>query len=90
MKEWATAKSIKRDIADVTDKYLELFGVYMPQHTRKYGEGVTGTLIFRTRKVLECIDNEVKFPVSDNPEGYGPHEPERQTPMPFVREEAKR
>ena len=77
MKAWATAKSIKKDVADVTDKYLELFGVYMPEHTRKYGDGVTGTLVFNTAKLIECIERQIKFPVPDNPDGYGPHIPQR-------------
>ena len=81
MKAWATAKSIKSEVADVTDKYLELFGVYMPKHTRKYGDGVTGTLVYDTKKLIECINREVRFPTPDNPDGYGPHIPERTLPV---------
>lgn len=77
MKAWATAKSIKKDVADVTDKYLELFGVYMPEATRKYGDGTTGTLVYNTAKLIECIDKQIKFPTPDNPDGYGPHIPQR-------------
>ena len=75
MKAWATAKNIKREVADVTDKYLDLFGVYMPEHTRKYGDGITGTLVFNSAKVIECIEKCVRFPTPDNPDGYGPHIP---------------
>lgn len=78
MKAWATAKSVKKDVADVTDKYLELFGVYMPKHTRKFGNGVTGTLVYNTKKLLECIEKEVRFPTPDNPDGYGPHVPPKR------------
>ena len=90
MKTWATAKSIKREIADVTDKYLDLFGVYMPEYTRKYGDGVTGTLVFHSGKLLECIERGVRFKTSDCLEGYGPHVPDRSAALAEIEKSIER
>lgn len=83
MKAWATAKSIKSDVADVTDKYLDLFGANMPQHVRKYGDGETGMVVYNTRALIDCIERQVRFKTAGDP--YGPHVPTGSSPAEEVK-----
>lgn len=61
-KVWATAKSIRADIADIPEHVLAEFAVSHPADVRKYGPGRNSTLVFRTAAVLDYIENikEVK------------------------------
>lgn len=64
MKVWATKKSIRAEIADVPEGWLERFAIARPDDIRKFGDSRNSTLDFRVSAVLEAIENGDYFRVA--------------------------
>lgn len=56
MKIWASAKSIREEIADVPHNWLIQFASMYPDRIRKLGDARNSTLLFNVDSVLECIN----------------------------------
>lgn len=55
MKVWASARSIKAEIADVPSGWLIRFAVKHPDQVRKFGDARNSSLLFRVGAVLKAI-----------------------------------
>jgi hypothetical protein len=56
MKVWATKKSIRSEVADVPEGWLDQFAVSQPDDIRKFGDARNSTLNYRVTAVLEAIE----------------------------------
>lgn len=52
MKVWASKKSIRAEIADVPEGWLDRFAVEQPGDIRKFGDSRNATLDYRVSAVL--------------------------------------
>jgi len=56
MKVWASKKSIREEVADVPEGWLDRFAVEQPGDIRKFGDAKNATLDYRVSAVLEAIE----------------------------------
>lgn len=63
MKVWASKKSIRAEIADVPEGWLDRFAAEQPEDIRKFGDAKNATLDYRTSAVLEAIEQGKYFRV---------------------------
>lgn len=61
MKVWASKKSIRAEIADVPEGWLDRFAVEQPGDIRKFGDSRNATLDYRVSAVLEAIEDGKYF-----------------------------
>lgn len=64
MKVWASKKSIREEIADVPEGWLDRFAVAQPADIRKFGDSRNSTLDYRVSAVLEAIEQGQYFRVA--------------------------
>lgn len=57
MKQWASAKTIRSEIADVPKSWLVRFAVSHPEHVRKFAEAKQGALLYSVPAVLNAIEH---------------------------------
>ena len=55
MKVWASATTIRNEIADVPEGWLIRFAVKHPDEIRKFGDASNSRLLFRVGAVLKAI-----------------------------------
>lgn len=56
MKVWASRRSIRAEIADVPEGWLDRFAVNQPDDVRKFGDARNSTLVFRSSAVVAAIE----------------------------------
>lgn len=56
MKIWASKKSIRAEIADVPEGWLDRFAAEQPEDIRKFGDSKNSTLNYRISAILEAIE----------------------------------
>lgn len=56
MKVWASRRSIRAEIADVPEGWLDRFAVNQPDDVRKFGDARNSTLVFRSAAVVAAIE----------------------------------
>lgn len=56
MKAWASAKSVRAEVADVPEGWLARFAVAHPDAVRKFGDARNATLLFSTQAVIKAIE----------------------------------
>jgi hypothetical protein len=61
MKTWASKSSIRAEIADTPEGWLDRFAAARPNDIRKFGDSRNSMLLFRTSAVLEAIEQGLYF-----------------------------
>lgn len=57
MKVWASRRSIRAEIADVPEGWLDRFAVAQPDDVRKFGDARNSTMVFRSTAVVAAIED---------------------------------
>ena len=57
MKVWASRRSIRAEVADVPEGWLDRFAVNQPDDVRKFGDARNATLVFRSAAVVAAIED---------------------------------
>lgn len=65
MKVWASKKSIRAEIADVPEGWLDRFAAEQPADIRKFGDSRNATLDYRVSAVLAAIEDGRYFRVAN-------------------------
>jgi len=63
VKVWASKKSIREEVADVPEGWLDRFAASQPADIRKFGDAKNSTLNYRVAAVLEAIEDGKYFRV---------------------------
>ena len=61
MKVWASRRSIRAEIADVPEGWLDRFAVAQPDDIRKFGDARNSTMVFRSAAVVAAIEEGLYF-----------------------------
>ena len=62
MKVWASKNSIRAEIADVPEGWLDRFAVEQPGDIRKFAATRNGSMLYRVEAVLAAIENGEAMP----------------------------
>lgn len=61
MKVWASRRSIRAEIADVPEGWLDRFALAQPDDIRKFGDARNSTMVFRSAAVVAAIEEGLYF-----------------------------
>lgn len=58
MKLWASARSVRSEVADVPERWLIQFALHHPEAIRKFGASKNATMLYNTQAIVKAIEEK--------------------------------